>query len=47
VGPRHGGEEENSQPLLGLKSLIIQPAAQCYTAELSQLPFAFGIDFKW
>jgi hypothetical protein len=34
----HGGEEKNSQPLLGLEPLIIQPIAQCYTTELSQLP---------
>jgi hypothetical protein len=33
----HGGEEKNSQTLLGLKLLIIQPAAQHYTTELSQL----------
>jgi len=25
----HGGEEKNSQPLLGLEPLIIQPIAQC------------------
>jgi len=25
-----GGEEKNSQPLLGLKPLIIQPVAQLY-----------------
>jgi hypothetical protein len=31
-------EEINSQPLLGLKCLIIQPIAQHYTIELSQLP---------
>jgi hypothetical protein len=30
-----GSEEENSQPLLGLKPLIIQSIAQCYTTELS------------
>jgi hypothetical protein len=29
----HGGEEKNSQPLLGLKSPIIQPIVQCYTTE--------------
>jgi hypothetical protein len=33
----HGGEEKNSQPLPGLKPLIIQPIAQCYTTELSWL----------
>jgi hypothetical protein len=32
-----GGEEKNSQPLPGLKSLIIQPIAQHYTTELSQI----------
>jgi hypothetical protein len=31
------GEEKISQLLLGLKPLIIQPIAQCYTTELSQL----------
>jgi hypothetical protein len=31
------GDEENSQPLPGLKPLIIQSVAQCYTTELSQL----------
>jgi hypothetical protein len=30
-------EEKNSQPLKGLEPLIIQPVAQCYTIELSQL----------
>jgi len=34
---RRGGEEKNSQPLPGLKLPIIQPLAQRYTAELSQL----------
>jgi hypothetical protein len=33
----HGGEEKNSQPLLGIKLPIIQPVAQCYTTELSWL----------
>jgi hypothetical protein len=32
----HGDEEKNSQPLLGLEPLIIQPIAQHYTTELSQ-----------
>jgi hypothetical protein len=32
-----GGEEKNSQPLPGLESPIIQPVAQRYTTELSQL----------
>jgi hypothetical protein len=32
-----GSEEKNSQHLPGLESLIIQPVAQPYTAELSQL----------
>jgi hypothetical protein len=34
----HGGEKKNSQPLPGLKPLIMQPLAQHYTAELPQLP---------
>jgi len=34
-----GGEEKNSQPLLGLKPLIIQPVAQHYTTELSWFCF--------
>jgi hypothetical protein len=33
--PGHGGEEKNSQPLLGLEPPIIQPIAQHYTTELS------------
>jgi hypothetical protein len=33
-----GGEEKNSQLLPGLKTPIIQPVAQHYTAELSRLP---------
>jgi hypothetical protein len=32
-----GGEEKNSQPLPGLEPSIIQPVAQRYTTELSQL----------
>jgi hypothetical protein len=32
--PWHGGEEKNSQPLLGLRPLIIQPVAQHYATEL-------------
>jgi hypothetical protein len=40
-GPQHwsvcSGEEKNSQPLLGLKALIIQPIAPCPTTELSWL----------
>jgi hypothetical protein len=32
-----GGEEKNSQPLPGLEPTIIQPMAQHYTTELSQL----------
>jgi hypothetical protein len=39
-----GGEVKNSQPLLGLKHLIIQPIAQCYTTELFQ--FHWDIFFK-
>jgi hypothetical protein len=31
------GEEKNSQPLPGLEPPIIQPIAQLYTTELSQL----------
>jgi len=34
----HRAKEKNSQPLPGLKLLIIQSIAQCYTAGLSQLP---------
>jgi hypothetical protein len=34
---RHGGEEKNSQSLLGLEPRNIQLIAQCYTAELSRL----------
>jgi hypothetical protein len=33
-----GGEEKNCQPLPGLETPIIQPVAQRYTTELSQLP---------
>jgi hypothetical protein len=33
----HGGEEKISQPLPGLKSLIIKPVPQHYATELSQL----------
>jgi hypothetical protein len=32
-----GGKEKNSQPLPGLEPQIIQPVAQRYTAELTQL----------
>jgi hypothetical protein len=35
--PGRGGEEKNSQPLLGLEPPIIQPVAQRYTTELSRL----------
>jgi hypothetical protein len=38
-----GSEEENSQPLPGIKPPIIQPIAQCYTAELSRLLLWWGI----
>jgi hypothetical protein len=34
---RRGGEEENSQPLPGLESPIIQPVAQRFTTELIRL----------
>jgi hypothetical protein len=30
-----GGEQKNYQPLPGLETLIIQPVAQSYTAEIS------------
>jgi hypothetical protein len=30
-----GGEEKNSQPLMGLEPPIIQPAAERHTTELS------------
>jgi hypothetical protein len=33
----HSGEQKNSQPIPELESLIIQPVAQRYTTELSQL----------
>jgi hypothetical protein len=33
----HGGEEKNSQTLLGLEPPIIEPVAQSYTTELSRL----------
>jgi len=33
----HGGKEKYSQPLLGLKPLVIQPVAQHCTTELSWL----------
>jgi hypothetical protein len=36
-----GGEEKNSQPLLELKPLIIQPIAQRCTTELSRLIVQF------
>jgi hypothetical protein len=39
----HSGEEKNSQPLLGLEPLIIQPIAQCCTTELSWLPKVKGM----
>jgi hypothetical protein len=32
------GEEKNSQPLLGLEHLTIQPIAQCCITEISRLP---------
>jgi hypothetical protein len=38
-----GGKEKNSLPLLGLKPLIIQPIAQCYTTKpLWLLVFKLG-----
>jgi hypothetical protein len=33
----HGGEEKNSQPLLGLEPPIIQLVVEYYTTELSRL----------
>jgi hypothetical protein len=33
----HDGEEKNTHPLLGFKPHIIQPIAQCYATEISQL----------
>jgi hypothetical protein len=38
----HGGEEKNTQLLTGLELLIIQPVAQRYTSELSQLLLELG-----
>jgi hypothetical protein len=38
-----GGEEKNSQPLLGLEHLIIQLVAQRYTAELTRLQFTWPV----
>jgi hypothetical protein len=38
----YSGEEKNSQHLLGLEPMIIQPVAQCYTTELSQLLHELG-----
>jgi hypothetical protein len=32
-----GGEEKNSQPVLGLETPIIQPVIPCYTTEISWL----------
>jgi hypothetical protein len=37
-----GGKEKISQPLPGLEPPIIQPIAQCYTTELSQLLTVIG-----
>jgi hypothetical protein len=34
---RHDGGGKNSQPLPGLETLIVQPIAQHYTTDLSQL----------
>jgi hypothetical protein len=46
-----GGEEKNSQPLPGIEPQIMQPVAQRYTTELTQLPFqtwyVFDILFPW
>jgi hypothetical protein len=39
----HSGEEKNSQPLLGLKPLILQPIAQHYATELYQLLYTYSI----
>jgi hypothetical protein len=40
------GEEKNSQPLLGLEPLIIQPVAQRYTPELSRLIGIYDVNKK-
>jgi hypothetical protein len=37
VGPRHCGEEKNSESLPGLETAIVQPVSQPYTTELSWL----------
>jgi hypothetical protein len=43
---RGGGEEKNSQPLLLLEPLIIQPVVQHYTTELSQLLIILSARFN-
>jgi hypothetical protein len=40
------GDERNSQPLPGLELSIIQPVAQRYTAELTQLLFTSTSMYK-
>jgi hypothetical protein len=40
----YGGEEINSQPLPGLEPQIIQPVAQRYTTELSQMKVRRGFE---
>jgi hypothetical protein len=45
-GPQNrsgNGEEKNSQPLPGLRPLIIQSIAQHYTTELSWLPIIWRV----
>jgi hypothetical protein len=42
----YGGEEKNSQPMLGLKPLIIQSIAQHYTTVLSWLIRGEGAMFN-
>jgi hypothetical protein len=38
-----GGEEKNSQALLGIEPLIILPVAQHYSTELSRFLYSMGI----
>jgi hypothetical protein len=40
-------EKKNSQPLPGFEPLISQPAAQCYTTELSWFPTEHVDSFKY
>jgi hypothetical protein len=43
----YGGEEKHSQPPPGIETQIIQPVAQRYTAELSQLLYIYELVNKW